>query len=275
MLGCGIDIVYPKPHAKLKRCIIGGGCVITEYPPAEPPYGSNFPKRNRIISGLCQGVLVVEGNIRSGALITARKAIEQGRQVFALPGKINESNAEGPNELIQDGVNVVLSSEDIANHFYFLYGSAIYYDMLSRSKHRSDLDLSVLEKRGVSCEVHFGGWEIQGKEKKKERSAADSICSEKASAPVTSVKHDDTPVTEKESAETETERKGADNSSAVLESLDVLTRKVFDAMPLDRAVSADEFVAQGIGISEAVTSLTVLEIMGLVSSLPGGTYIRK
>ena len=89
VLGCGISVVYPKEHKKLMAAIGRCGAVITEYPPMEKPNSQNFPKRNRIISGLCQGVVIVEGVVGSGALITASRAIAQGRDVFALPGKIN------------------------------------------------------------------------------------------------------------------------------------------------------------------------------------------
>ena len=82
VLGCGLSVVYPKEHAKLMRAIAAHGAVISEYPLSEPPYGGNFPKRNRIISGLCQGVLIVEGAQGSGALITASLAEKQGRDVY-------------------------------------------------------------------------------------------------------------------------------------------------------------------------------------------------
>ena len=155
VLGCGIDIVYPKQHAKLYREICKHGCVLTEYPPAEAPYGSNFPKRNRIISGLCQGVLVVEGNRQSGAMITAQMAISQGREVFALPGKINDGNSEGTNDLIQKGVNVALCADDMIYHFDFLYHEAVDYRGLHLGKSRSDFSREALVKRGVRGELYF------------------------------------------------------------------------------------------------------------------------
>ena len=274
VLGCGVDVVYPKPHAKLKRAISKHGCVISEYPPAEAPYGSNFPKRNRIISGLCQGVLVIEGNKQSGAIITAEKAISQGREVFALPGKINESNSEGPNDLIQRGVNVALSSDDLIYHFDFLYHNAIDSVELYFARSRSEFDASVLEKYGVSAEVHFGASEMPSVDTKRKADRSNASAVQKSSN--TTTKNEDIAVTHKASVNDDSERaRGADNSLAVLESLDSVTRKVFEAMPIDKAISPDEFVANGISIAEAVTSLTMLEIMGLVSSLPGGTYIRK
>ncbi|MBO5415459.1 MAG: DNA-processing protein DprA [Clostridia bacterium] len=265
VLGCGIDIVYPKAHTKLRRAIAGRGAVITEYPPSTPPAGRNFPVRNRIISGLCQGVLVIEGNLSSGAMITAKKAVAQGRDLFALPGKINESNSEGPNELIKDGANVALRSEDIILHYDFLYHDTIDYRGLKRSKNRSDFKVGAVEKYGVSSEVYYSAAELAAR------------ASERASAPV--VNNDRAELASESggqeySGQTDN-REVSDNSDTVLAALDEVTRRVFNLMPLDRAVSPDEFASAGVGIAEAITSLTMLEISGLVSSLPGGTYIRK
>ena len=265
VLGCGVDVVYPKVHTRLKRAITKNGCIISEYPPAEAPYASNFPKRNRIISGLCQGVLVIEGNKQSGAMITAEKAISQGREVFALPGKINESNSEGPNDLIQRGVNVALSAHDIVTHFDLLYHSTVDFTSLYFAKRHSDLVPSALEKYGVSTDVCFGEIHCAAAPVAKSKTPSEQ--------PRKEVSVD---ATQSRPREENGERPvGADNSSALLDSLDGITKKVFEAMPIDKAISPDEFVSCGISISEAITSLTMLEIMGLVSSLPGGTYIRK
>lgn len=265
VLGCGVDVVYPKVHTRLKRAIAKNGCIISEYPPAEAPYASNFPKRNRIISGLCQGVLVIEGNKQSGAMITAEKAISQGREVFALPGKINESNSEGPNDLIQRGVNIALSAHDIVTHFDLLYHGTVDFTSLYFAKRHSELELSALEKYGVSTDVCFGELSCGAAPVAKNKAPMQRSIKE---ASVESVQN-------RPGEETEARPRGADNSSALLDSLDGITKKVFEAMPIDKAISPDEFVASGISISEAITSLTMLEIMGLVSSLPGGTYIRK
>jgi DNA processing protein len=107
VLGCGLSVVYPKEHKRLMRAIAKYGAVVTEYPLTERPTGINFPKRNRIISGLSQGTLIVEAPMKSGALITARDAILQGREVFALPGNVDAASAAGTNALIRDGATAV------------------------------------------------------------------------------------------------------------------------------------------------------------------------
>lgn len=113
VLAGGIDIVYPPEHANLHRVIGERGCLATEQPPGFQPRGTDFPRRNRIISGLSLGVLVVEAARRSGSLVTARFAAEQGREVFAVPGHPLDPRAEGTNSLLKSGATLVTEPHDI------------------------------------------------------------------------------------------------------------------------------------------------------------------
>jgi DNA processing protein len=113
VFGSGLDIIYPPEHKKLAQGVAESGALVTEYALGTPPEGSNFPPRNRIISGLSLGVIIVEAGVRSGALITADFAAEQGRDVFAVPGNIFHRGSQGTNRLIQQGAKLVLSVEDV------------------------------------------------------------------------------------------------------------------------------------------------------------------
>lgn len=113
VLGSGIDIVYPPENKKLLEKISDNGAVITEFPFTTPPNGPNFPARNRIISGLSLGVVIVEAGDKSGSLITARLALEQGREVFAVPGSIDSPGSRGGHKLIRQGAKLIENINDI------------------------------------------------------------------------------------------------------------------------------------------------------------------
>lgn len=113
VMGTGADKIYPARHHKLASQILEQGLLLTEFPPGTAARANHFPSRNRIISGLCSATLVVEASIQSGSMITARLAAEQGRDVFALPGAINNPLARGPHQLIKDGALLVESAQDI------------------------------------------------------------------------------------------------------------------------------------------------------------------
>ncbi|HEV2666211.1 MAG TPA: DNA-processing protein DprA, partial [Blastocatellia bacterium] len=113
VVGTGLETTYPKEHKKLEDEIAANGAVISEFPLGTPPLPQNFPYRNRVLSGLCFGVLIVEAAEHSGSLITARLAYEQGREVFAVPGNITSQTSFGPNYLIKDGAKLVQQWRDV------------------------------------------------------------------------------------------------------------------------------------------------------------------
>ncbi len=113
VLGCGLDVDYPRGNVKLRGEIAKSGAILTEFPLGTAPAPGHFPMRNRIISGLALGVVVVEAAHRSGSLITARLALEQGREVFAVPGMAQHYRSVGPHRLLKEGAKLVESAEDI------------------------------------------------------------------------------------------------------------------------------------------------------------------
>ena len=126
VLGCGADIVYPQSNRSLFRDVERYGCILSEFAPGQPAAKWTFPMRNRIISGLSCGVLVVEAPEKSGALITARLALEQGRDVFAVPGNIDMPTCAGSNELLRDGAIMVSSGWDVLSEYESLFPDKIH-----------------------------------------------------------------------------------------------------------------------------------------------------
>lgn len=113
VLGCGLDIYYPKQNKKLMEDVKSMGCIISEFFLGEEPFKNNFRQRNRIISGLSDGIIVIEAGERSGSLITVNYALDQGKEVYALPGNINSFYSKGSNKLIRDGAKILLDVKDI------------------------------------------------------------------------------------------------------------------------------------------------------------------
>lgn len=117
VLGCGVDVAYPKENDRLLDEIVASGVVLSEYPPGTQPFPAFFPQRNRIISGLSRGTLVVEAAERSGSLITAELALSEGRDVFAVPGSIYSDTSKGCHNLIRQGAKLTVSAEDILDEY--------------------------------------------------------------------------------------------------------------------------------------------------------------
>ncbi len=282
VLGCGIDVVYPKQHSKLCEAIKEHGAIITEYPPSTEPRGFNFPVRNRIISGLSQGTVVIDADVKSGSMITAKTAILQGRDIYAVPCNI-DSEKSGTNELIRDGAQAVVSGHDIVKNYVYIFRDALNMPNLKGAEARSEFDASSLAALSVRARGENPAFEgISARTEKKD--------TEHPTAQKTARRTKDTPAksgdtqkrgsqsgadTDVGAKEITAEKKSGDNSRAALESLNEKHRRVFDEMPLDKAISVDYLIKAGFKPVEVIAALTVLEIKGLIASLPGALYIRK
>lgn len=264
VLGCGIDVVYPRQHARLMRAIEQTGLVLTEYPPSTPPRGYHFPIRNRIISGLGAGTVIVEANLTSGAMITAREAILQGKDIYAIPGNVGDDNTSGTNRLIRDGAAVALGARDILENYAFLYRDTVDMARLLRAQERSDPDPAAFARYGVGLPAASA----PSKSVSQVRCEQEQV---KQTAPPPKKAEKTKPSTPEEVVP----QPRQDDSAQVLAQFSQRQREMFAQIPLDKAISADWLVRCGYPTHEVMTALTMFEIKGLLSALPGGLYTRK
>ncbi len=257
VLGCGINYNYPKENEELREEISRSGCLISEYPPDHRPSKFTYPQRNRILSALGCGTVVIEAGKRSGALITANCANEQGRDVFVIPGNPSDEHYEGSNLLFRDGARPLLSVADILEEYYPMFSSRI--DLEKANDIRcSEADFI---SAGLSLGVH-----TESADRKSERTGrgdskgkgrthgtvgeGSGLSSAERSAPT--VKPDE----------------------ALISSLSEAARRIY-LFDLGESFTADDAVdAAGCKAADSVSALTELEIMGLITALPGGRYKR-
>lgn len=284
VLGSGVDIAYPSGHLTLYEHLLKKGTVISEYPPGTAPEGQHFPVRNRLISGLTAGTVVVEADEKSGAMITARTALMQGRDIFAVPGNVGEHTAAGTNRLIREGAQMVTSGRSIAEYYEPEYRGQIDMVRLSLAEKRSDPNDAALayyrvQMRTISSHTPAPKKHTSGSLRTPEDDARTQT---EAPHPRMTERHEQsrkeaTPPPQQlpRPSEGRTPVTDSDRSGKVLESLTETQRAVFLAMPLEHAVPLDAIIKEGFSMGDALAAMTVLEIKGLIASLPGGLYARR
>ena len=270
-LGCGIDVAYPPEHTEFKRIIEQRGVVMTEYAPGARPERYHFPVRNRLISGLSQGTVIIDAREGSGSLITAERALTQGRALYAVPANVGGPNAAGANNLIRDGARVVLCADDILKDHSLLYRHIIQTDKSAALGTVSDYDESVLTRMGVYTQTVDGG-EQTGKTPSSARVARAEKNGARNQQRIKQAVH---PLPS-ESATPSPQHKPCppDASIHALESLGERERRVFEHIPMDTPIGIDGLQTLGYSTGELLAALSMLEIQGLIQTLPGGLYAR-
>ncbi len=278
VLGCGIDVIYPKQHRLLRKYICENGAVITPYHPGTPAFKHNFPARNAIISALSEGTIVVEAPKHSGALITAERAAEQSRTVYALPGSIEEPMSEGPNTLIMNGATAITSARDILRYYFENRSPLVDPVKLRQGELSSEFDNDILRHVGISASCHGKGPEASPEALLRKLNNELNNNAEQNSEyyAIPKIKRINEDMNSSQNEAVQDERSAsAEVDQSVLDSLDADERAVFAEFPCDRPISMDGLVARGLDIGTLMPTLTMLEIKGLITTLPGGMYIRK
>ena len=243
VLGCGADIVYPQSNRSLFRDVQAYGCILSEFAPGQPAAKWTFPMRNRIISGLSCGVLVVEAPEKSGALITARLALEQGRDVFAVPGNIDMPTCAGSNALLRDGAIMVSSGWDVLSEYESLFPDKI---------HRED----------VPCRQRAYPQEIARQEG--ETTPAKVAQSPRIPEETTRLKKN----LEKKSIDKETVEAYSD-VNVDLSRLSGDEQKIVMCLKNGQRLVDDVIAETGMTTGKLLGALTMLELKGIIRRLPG------
>lgn len=275
VLGCGIDRAYPAEHLSLMNNIIRQGLVLTEYKPFTPPAGQHFPVRNRIISGLGVGAVVVEAPTKSGALITASQAMKQGKDVFAVPGKLGEVTSTGANELIRDGARIVTSATDILLAYQERYADTMDLNRIAELRSRKfespirrvasplpylrreaedEAIRRVLANSEEEMRLHREGLSSAKRPKAPSKAVSDRFTKEKR-----------------------TERKEGTSPKAfsVPSHLTEEQKRILLLLAEESAVADRLSAVTERSVSEILSDLTLLEIEGCVVARPGGIYEIK
>lgn len=306
ILGSGLDCAYPSHHRRLKDLIVKNGAVLSEYPPGTKIKPYHFPIRNRLISGISQGTLVVEAGVGSGSLITARLAKKQGREIYAIPANVGSDVAEGTNELLREGASMILESEDVLERYKYIYAQTLRLEGLMKAKLHSQVDLAYLKSLDVAVfdvtekskngppYVKIANANIKEtvEEQLRRNPSSNGISITQQTSPnllekakpasvdipmpkqhlgqmPKAISKDTEPV-----ASPKKEVSEKSKNSALLETLSPVQLAILEMIPEDRAISADAFGNLEYPYGEIIAGLTMLEIMGLVEKLPGALYTK-
>ncbi len=243
VLGCGIDIIYPKENSELYERLCINGTLISEYAPSTKATRYSFPQRNRIISGLSLGTLIVEAQLKSGAMITAKKSLEQNRDLFAIPGRLGEFNSLGPNSLIQSGAKPINNAADILKEYEFLYPDKI---RLKKTK-------NIVKNNPFSNTNNAVITNTKPQKTKSERYTA---------------------VNFEENISSVTPETNAVETKKCFEELPEDQRNICMCLSKATPMTLEEIVnITNYSVSNIMSLLTILEIQGIVKAVPGGSFL--
>ena len=270
LLGCGIDRIYPWGNKDLFEKLSASGLILTEFSPFTEPKGENFPVRNRVISAMSLATVVFEAGQGSGALITAKHALSQGRRIFAVPGKPYDKSYSGPLELIKDGATVFTEADDVLTEYSMSFPHRI--NLANKNdvpKDKLDNYVARYFKKDVDPDTPVNRRFTKEKQKKTDRPSEKTSKESKTDVSINNhVPQSSIQEPEKKSVEPENQQ----NVSTDLSILSSTERKIYDIIFSHGSMTPDEIAGMGVKIDDILSALTLLEIYGLIKALPGGKY---
>lgn len=276
VFGCGIDVVYPKFNENLMNELIARGTIMTEYHPGTPPNSQNFPNRNRIMSGISEGTVVIEANNGSGSLITAKHALHQGKNVYAVPGNIGEANSAGTNDLIRKGAKIITDAYDILNDYNDLYK---LYKNNNFTRQAPIITKKYIPEPKNQPYVNNKNKNVNNKTTKNINITADISDNQKTN----DNNNDANNNYQKRRERPKIIVAGGDNTNTEplkLPSFDKirLSEKeelLYSYIPEDESVSTDKLFGRGLSTADVLTALTNLEIKGYITTAEHGKLKRN
>lgn len=268
VLGSGIDVCYPPEHLTLAREIVKKGCIFTEYPPGTQPRGYNFPVRNRLISGMCEATVVIEAGENSGALITGRRAMKQGRQVFAVPAIADNPKTIGTNLLIKSGARICMDITEIVEDFVGASTPRVFDIMKLEDKPQRNI-LDVLSRYKVAANTYDDPvFTPSGRRERK----ADDTSAKKPAKKVKAVKD------KKDKPNQPPEPPKPKMKSSGMIPLAGFTPEqfaIFEKIPVGRDVPIESLVDENLDLKTVTRYILKLEMGGLIVVLPGDRVMRN
>lgn len=267
-LGNGIDKIYPESNTELFRKVERRGLILSEFPPYTKSLGTNFPVRNRCISGISLASVIFEADSGSGAIHTANHAISQGRPVYALPGDIADPLYKGPLDLIKNGAFPITSADDFVLEYSELFPHRI--DKRPFAAYPKDgEDKAVAEEFGELASSAEEKTRITLPKPKRSRNSKNKDKEQKTENKA-EIFSEQTVHSEEKSANSKNDLHTVDTSN-----LSASEALVVAVLEKSQVITADDLVREGVKIDDALSSLTMLEIYGYVESMPGGRYRLK
>lgn len=266
ILGSGIDRIYPPEHRQLFKRVEASGLILSEFPPFSEPDGKNFPVRNRVMSGLTLGTVILEADAKSGALITASKALSQGKKIYALPGDITNRLYQGPLQFIKTGAKPITDADDFVLEYALMFPHRI--NAKDKINVPEEMEKAFITEAFALYGIPESSYKDDEKTLSKPKKTTKQEKTSKANKNII-------PKAQRKSEQLPSKAEiasGISQNNRDYSALSAPEQVIMELFENNETLSADEIASKGFKVDDVLSSLTMLEIYGYISALPGGRY---